>query len=113
MNKTQETLSRTDSAIEQYCSETTRDKILLARGWQFMPQKAKEISESLSDKELLEQQGHQFERKKDSSTEITMQSVVSNAISQGITSEEVINATLVEQTELKREKELEGETKVD
>ena len=33
-----------------------------------------------------------------------MQSVVSNAISQGITSEEVSNATHIEQIELKRKK---------
>lgn len=72
-----------------------------------MPEKAKAISEALSDRELLEQQGYQLDSQNGSMTEITMQSVVSNAISQGITSEEVVNATHIEQIELKRRKELE------
>lgn len=112
MSQAQETLSRTDNAIKQYCSETTKDKILLARGWQFMPEKAKVISEALSDKELLEQQSYQRNSKNDGMTKITMQSVVSNAISLGITSEEVVNATHIEQIELNRKK-FEGETKVE
>ena len=30
-----EKLKETDKAIDQFCSETTKNKILLARGWQF------------------------------------------------------------------------------
>lgn len=48
-------LEKTDSAIDKYCTSTTRDKILLARGWQFMPEKAAEIESSKSDKEIIEE----------------------------------------------------------
>ena len=50
----QENLKKTDDAISTYCSETTKNKILLARGWQFMHEEAQAITEALSDKELLE-----------------------------------------------------------
>ena len=53
--RAQETLRTTDTAISQYCSETTRDKILLTRGWQFPTTKARQIEEALSDKEIVEQ----------------------------------------------------------
>lgn len=55
----QETVKKMDDAISQYCSETTRNKILLARGWQFMPEKTREIEEALSDREIVEQR-HTF-----------------------------------------------------
>ncbi len=51
--KTQESLKKTDDAISEYCSETTKNKILLERGWQFMPEEAQVIRDALSDKELL------------------------------------------------------------
>lgn len=75
-----------------------------------MAQKAKAISEAPSDKELIEQQSNQINSQNVNIAQITMQSAVSNAISQGITSEEVFK---VRQSELKREQELEGETKGD
>lgn len=53
--RAQEKLSTTDTAISQYCSETTRDKILLTRGWQFPSAKARKIKEALSDKQIVEQ----------------------------------------------------------
>lgn len=53
--RAQETLKKTDAAIGEYCSETTRNKILLARGYQFMPEKEREIEEALSDREIVEQ----------------------------------------------------------
>ncbi len=51
----QESLKKQDDAISEYCSETTKNKILLATGWQFTPEKAQEIQAALSDKEILEQ----------------------------------------------------------
>lgn len=57
----QDTLKKIDDAINEYCSETTRNKILLSRGWQFMPEKAREIEEALSDKEIVEQKGRDLE----------------------------------------------------
>lgn len=59
--RAQEDLGKTDNAIKEYCSETTRDKILLARGWQFRPEKAKKITEAYSDKELLERKNNSDE----------------------------------------------------
>ena len=53
--RAQDTLEKIDTAISEYCTETTRNKILLARGWQFMPEKAREIEEALSDREIVEQ----------------------------------------------------------
>ena len=49
-----EKLEKTDGAIGEYCSETTRKKILLARGWQFMNEEATQIQEALSDKDIVE-----------------------------------------------------------
>ena len=51
--RTQETVKILDNAISQYCSETTRNKILLARGWQFMPEKEEEIKNAQSDGEEI------------------------------------------------------------
>ena len=50
----QETIKNMDNAISQYCSETTRDKILLERGWQFSPEKSEEIRNAQSDREEIE-----------------------------------------------------------
>ena len=52
-----EKLEKTDNAIAAYCSETTREKILLARGWQFMPEEADRIKGALSDKDILRLSG--------------------------------------------------------
>ena len=51
----QEKVKKMNDAIGQYCSETTRNKILLSIGWQFMPEKARQIEGALSDKEIVEQ----------------------------------------------------------
>lgn len=53
--KVEEDLKKTEDAIGEYCSETTKNKILQARGWQFMPEEAEKIKRALSDKQLLEQ----------------------------------------------------------
>lgn len=53
LGKTEKQLKQTDSAISTYCTSTTRDKILFARGWQFMPEKVAEIEASKSDKEII------------------------------------------------------------
>ena len=52
--KSQEELKKTEKAIEQYCSETTRDKRLLERGWQFMPEKSEKIRNTPSDREEID-----------------------------------------------------------
>lgn len=109
--RAQEELKKTENAINKYCSETTRDKILLARGWQFNPQKAKNIEEALCDKELLEQLNKENEQNTD---KISMQSIVRNAITEGITSQDVINADYIEKKEKsKSEVVLEGEMRDD
>lgn len=86
--RVQENMQKTDSAINKYCSETTRDKILLARGWQFRKEEAEEIAKALSDKELLEQ------RNKD---KISIKEVVTNAIANGVTFQDVVATDYVEQ----------------
>ena len=99
LDKMRKMLEKTDDAIGEYCSEMTGKKIFLARGWQYLTKEAKAIKEALSDKELLEQTG------------ISMQSAVSNAISNGVTSERVEGAAHVEQNEISsKETEHEGES---
>jgi hypothetical protein len=103
--KTQKKLKETDDAIIMYCSATTRDKILLERGWQFMPEKAEEIKKALSDKEILEQVHNGG---------ITVESVIKNAIIKGSTLQDVENADYVEKNEKSKDEiKLEGETKDD
>lgn len=51
--RSKEELEKIDSAIGEYCSETTRKKILLARGWQFMSEEADKIKGALSDKDVF------------------------------------------------------------
>ncbi len=104
LQNTEESLRKTDDAIGKYCSEMTQNKILLARGYQFRPEKEEEIVNALSDKEQIEQNNSQENRK----SRVTMQSVVSNAISKGITTEYVAAADSVELTE-KLEKNVKGE----
>lgn len=53
LNRSEEKLKITDRAIGEYCSEETRGKILLARGWQFRSEEADRIKEALSDKEIV------------------------------------------------------------
>ncbi len=120
----QKDLKRTDEAIGRYCSETTYKKILLERGWQFPKEEEEKLSSAPSDKELLEKlassQRHDGEllEKSDKPTDaekanITMKSVVSNAISSGITAEQVNEAERTEYTEQLKRDELGGRTKDD
>lgn len=81
----QKKMRETEDAINEYCTETTRDKILLARGWQFQPERTEEISTSLSDKEEIHR--------------LTMRLAVSNAISKGVTSKDLADAESVEKSE--------------
>lgn len=104
----QEDLRKTEKAIDKYCSETTKDKILLARGWQFNPQKEKEIAEAFSDKELVEQRKKENEQNTD---KISMKLIVKNAITEGVTSQDVRNADYIEKME--KTAELEGKTRDD
>ena len=53
LERSKEELEKTDRAIGEYCSEITRKKILLARGWQFMSEEADKIKGTLSDKDIL------------------------------------------------------------
>lgn len=53
LKRIKEELEKTDGAIGEYCSETTRKKILLARGWQFMSEEEDRIKRALSDKDIL------------------------------------------------------------
>ncbi len=102
LQKTNETLKKTDDAISEYCSETTKNKILLKRGWQFLPEEEQLIRFALSDRELIEA------NKNENTTKITMRSIVSNAISDEITIEHVANVDYFEKNILSMQK---GESK--
>lgn len=104
--RAQENLKRTEDAISEYCSKTTRDKILLARGWQFRPEEVEEIRKALSDREILEQ----INRDNGNTDKIQIQSVVKNAIAGGITLQDVSSADHAEQVgKLEVETGLDGE----
>lgn len=56
LERDDKTLNNLHAAISEYCSETTRNKILLSIGWQFSSEEqVKEIKEALSDRELIEE----------------------------------------------------------
>ena len=87
-SKLQEELKKTDEAIEKFSSETTKKKILLDTGrYQFWEKEAATILEAPSDKEIAE-------------GNISMKSVVSNALKNGkITKEDLDKAEELERTE--------------
>ena len=107
LQKTNETLKKTDDAISEYCSETTENKIRLKRGWQFSQEEEQAIRSALSDKELIEANNDKVIENEDT-TKITMQSIVSNAISDEITIEHVANVDYFEKNILSMQK---GESK--
>lgn len=96
--KEQKRLQETDDAIDRYCSEDTKKKILLARGWQFSPDEKDRIEKTLSDKELIEKQREES-RGGDGKTSITMKTAVKNAISQGVSTEDIADVKSVEQNQ--------------
>lgn len=100
-------LEKTDKAIEMYCTETTKKKILDTSGrWQY----GKEIKEALSDKEQIENLKQKMNKK---TTVISMQSVVENAINNGVTNEQVNKADYLTKQLEQREDGLEGVFKDD
>lgn len=97
--KEQKRLQETDNAIDRYCSEDTKKKILLARGWQFSPDERDRIEKTLSDKELIEKQREEETIRGDIKTLVTMKTAVKNAISQGVSTENIAEVKSVEQNQ--------------
>lgn len=93
---TQEILKATDNAINKFCSETTRDKINLSRGWQFPAEKAKKIVESPSDRELVGKMRNEDKKVHEGLPEITMEKVVKKAINEGTTAQDVARVEAIE-----------------
>ena len=77
--------------MDKYCSETTKNKILLERGWQFSPKDMKDIQDAPSDKEIVEGMVK--------NSQITVNKAVTHALSSRVTSEQVEAAKNIENTE--------------
>ena len=96
-DKNKKTIQKNDEAMDMYCTETTRDKILLYRGWQFSDKQKKDIQEASSDKEIIEEMPK--------NSQITVNKAVTNALSSQVTSEQVEAAKNVENTEQSKQNE--------
>ena len=98
-----EKLTKNDEALDKYCSETTKNKILLERGWQFSPKDMKDIQDAPSDKEIVEGMVK--------NSQITVKKAVTHALSSRVTREQVEAAKNIENTE--QIKQYEKDKKID
>ncbi len=98
--KVRERLEKTFDAINMYCTDTTQNKIsLYVDGYQyFSPEEAQKAEKALSDKEII----MNMEKM---NGKITMESVVKNALNNGVTFEDVNKSDYAEQLQTSTTKE--------